>query len=95
VSDVLSALTLAYDLLVGGMLVPLMGAIFWKPATPAGAMISMFAGCTTAAAFMIRDGIDANSPIYYSLAASLVTFSVVSMLSQPNAYADSATDRSA
>ncbi len=37
VSDVLSALTLAYNLLVGGMLIPLIGAIFWKRATPAGA----------------------------------------------------------
>jgi SSS family solute:Na+ symporter len=77
------------------MLVPLMGAIFWKPATPTGAMISMFAGCATAAVFMIRDGIDANSPIYYSLAVSLVTFLAVSMLSQPNAYTDNATDRPA
>jgi SSS family solute:Na+ symporter len=94
VSDVLSALTLAYDLLVGGMLVPLLGAIFWKPATPAAAMTSMFAGCATAAAFMIKDGITANSPIYFSLAVSLVTFLAVSMLSQPTAYADKATDRS-
>jgi SSS family solute:Na+ symporter len=30
VNDVISALTLAYNLLVGGMLIPLIGAIFWK-----------------------------------------------------------------
>jgi SSS family solute:Na+ symporter len=83
VSDVLSALTLAYDLLVGGMLVPLMGAIYWKRATPAAAMISMFSGCATALGFMLKDGIDANSPVYCSLAVSLVSFVAATLLSRP------------
>lgn len=81
VSDVLSALTLAYNLLVGGMLIPLIGAIFWKRATPAGAMTGMILGCLTAAAFMWKDGIDANTPIYYSLAVGLVSYVVVSLRS--------------
>jgi len=83
VSDVLSALTLAYNLLVGGMLIPLMGAIFWKRATPAAAMISMVLGCLTALVFMIKDGIDANTPIYYSLALGWVSFVAASLFSQP------------
>nr|MBO2007338.1 cytosine permease [Serratia marcescens] len=41
VRDVLAALTLAYNLLVGGMLIPLVGAIFWPRATSAGAIASM------------------------------------------------------
>jgi solute:Na+ symporter, SSS family len=82
VSDVLSALTLAYNLLVGGMLIPLIGAIFWKRATPAAAMTSMILGCVTALAFMVKDGIDANTPIYYSLAVALVSYVAVSFLSQ-------------
>jgi len=81
VSDVLSALTLAYNLLVGGMLIPLIGAIFWKRATPAGAMTAMILGCLTAAAFMWKDGIDANTPIYYSLAVGLVSYVIVSLRS--------------
>lgn len=81
VSDVLSALTLAYNLLVGGMLIPLIGAIFWKRATPAGAMTAMILGCATAAGFMWKDGIDANTPIYYSLAVGLVSYVVVSLRS--------------
>ena len=44
VNDVISALTLAYNLLVGGMLIPLIGAIFWKRATTAGAIASMGTG---------------------------------------------------
>jgi SSS family solute:Na+ symporter len=85
VDDVLNALTLAYNLLVGGMLIPLIGAIFWKRATAAGATVSMALGATTAIGFMIKDGIDANTPIYYSLAVALISYTVVSLLSRPPA----------
>ncbi|EIM14229.1 sodium:solute symporter [Pseudomonas chlororaphis O6] len=82
VNDVISALTLAYNLLVGGMLIPLIGAIFWKRATTAGAIASMGLGFLTALAFMFKDGLDANTPIYYSLAVGLISFVVVSLLSR-------------
>ncbi|MGH8382152.1 sodium:solute symporter [Pseudomonas sp.] len=82
VEDVISALTLAYNLLVGGMLVPLIGAIYWKRATTAGAITSMTLGFVTALAFMIKDGMDANTPIYYSLAIALVSFVLVSLMSR-------------
>ncbi|WDY59373.1 sodium:solute symporter [Pseudomonas sp. PSKL.D1] len=82
VNDVISALTLAYNLLVGGMLIPLIGAIFWKRATTAGAIASMSLGFATALFFMFKDGLDANTPIYYSLAIGLVSFVVVSLLSR-------------
>src|SRR3546814_8733827 len=55
VSDVISALTLAYNLLVGGMLIPLIGAIYWKRATTAGAITSMSLGFLTALFFMIKE----------------------------------------
>jgi SSS family solute:Na+ symporter len=82
VNDVISALTLAYNLLVGGMLIPLMGAIFWKRATTAGAIASMGMGFATALVFMFKDGLDANTPIYYSLGVGLVSFVLVSLLSR-------------
>ncbi|MBO3276313.1 sodium:solute symporter [Pseudomonas schmalbachii] len=82
VNDVISALTLAYNLLVGGMLIPLIGAIYWKRATTAGAITSMTLGFITALVFMLKDGFDANTPIYYSLAVGLVSFVVVSLLSR-------------
>ncbi|MBC3365595.1 sodium:solute symporter [Pseudomonas sp. Z5-35] len=81
VSDVISALTLAYNLLVGGMLIPLIGAIYWKRATTAGAITSMSLGFLTALFFMFKDGLDANTPIYYSLSVALVSFVLVSLLS--------------
>ncbi|MND82228.1 Sodium/proline symporter [compost metagenome] len=81
VNDVISALTLAYNLLVGGMLVPLIGAIFWKRSTTAAAITSMALGFVTALVFMFTDGLEANTPIYYSLAVGLVSFVVVTLLS--------------
>jgi len=81
VQDVLSALTLAYNLLVGGMLIPLIGAIYWQRATTTAAITSMALGFTTALVMMLKDGFDANTPIYYSLAISLVSFVVVSLMS--------------
>ncbi|AYC33629.1 sodium:solute symporter [Pseudomonas cavernae] len=82
VSDVLSALTLAYNLLVGGMLIPLLGAIYWKRATTGAAITSMVLGSLTAALFMVKDGLEANTPIYYSLAIGAVSFVAISLLSR-------------
>jgi SSS family solute:Na+ symporter len=79
VDDVLNALTTAYNLLVGGMLVPLIGAIDWRRATSAGAIASMLLGCATAVAFMVRDGLAANTPIYASLAVSTASFILISL----------------
>ncbi|MCY1438781.1 hypothetical protein D9M71_549940 [compost metagenome] len=64
------------------MLIPLIGAIYWKRATTAAAITSMTLGFVTALAFMIKDGMDANTPIYYSLAIALVSFVVVSLMSR-------------
>ncbi|MFP6517238.1 hypothetical protein VST35_29955, partial [Pseudomonas aeruginosa] len=74
--------TLPYNLLVGGMLIPLIGAIYWKRATTAGAITSMTLGFLTVLVFMIKDGLDANTPIYYSLAVGLLSFVLVSLFSR-------------
>ena len=82
VSDVISALTLAYNLLVGGMFIPLLGAIYWKRASTLGAIASMLLGSLTAAFFMYTDGLDANTPIYYSLTVGALSFVLISLLSR-------------
>jgi SSS family solute:Na+ symporter len=53
-------------------------------------MTSMVLGCVFALAFMVKDGIDANTPIYYSLAAALFSFVIVSLFSRPTALDDAA-----
>ncbi|MDQ7915618.1 sodium:solute symporter [Pseudomonas sp. 102515] len=80
VNDVIGALTLAYNLLVGGILVPLLGAILWPRATTAGALASMLLGSGAAIVFMLKDGLEANTPIYFSLGLSLASFTLVSLL---------------
>jgi SSS family solute:Na+ symporter len=80
VSDVIGALTVAYDLLVGAICVPVVGALFWRRATGAGALASIVVGGLTVVALMVRDGLLANSPIYGGLIASLAAFVVASVL---------------
>ncbi|HEY2454667.1 MAG TPA: sodium:solute symporter [Scandinavium sp.] len=83
VKDVISALTMAYNLLVGGMLIPLVAALFWKRATSAGAIAGMISGSVTAAFFMYYHGLSANSPIYGGLIASFLAFTLFSLMTTP------------
>jgi solute:Na+ symporter, SSS family len=80
VSDVVGALTVAYDLLSGALFVPIVGALFWRRATAAGAVASMAAGSVVVVVFMVVDGLFANTPIIWGMLASLVVFVVVSLL---------------
>lgn len=83
VNDVIGALTIAYNLLVGGMLVPIIGAMFWKRASNVGAITAMSAGTVAVLLFMFKDGLLANSPVYAGLFASLVCF-VAGSLARPD-----------
>ncbi|MFJ1764436.1 sodium:solute symporter [Amycolatopsis sp. NPDC088138] len=78
VDDVVNALTIAYDILVGGLLVAIVGALFWKRGTRQGAYASMIAGTVSVVTFMIIDGVEANTPIYWGLGASLLVYLAVS-----------------
>lgn len=80
VNDVVGALTIAYNLLVGGMLIPIIGAMFWRRASNAGAITGMLAGFVAVIIFMIKDGMLANSPIYAGLLANAALFVIVSLL---------------
>ncbi|MEB3368952.1 sodium:solute symporter [Saccharopolyspora mangrovi] len=83
VRDVVGALTIAYNLLVGGVLVPIVGALFWRRASAAGALASMLVGSLTVIGLMIAYGMDANEPIYVGLISSVVVFVAVSLLAPP------------
>jgi solute:Na+ symporter, SSS family len=80
VNDVVGALTVAYDLLTGALFVPIVGALFWRRATAAGALASMAAGSVVVVVFMVLDGLFANTPIIWGMLASLVAFVGVSLL---------------
>lgn len=78
-NDVVAALTVAYNILVGGLLVAIIGGLVWKRGTRLGAMVSMAVGALTAIGFMVFVDVYANEAIYYSLGASFVTYVVVSL----------------
>ena len=73
-TDVIAALSIAYDILVGALLVPVMGAILWPRGTSLAALVSIAAGSAAVVVLLILKGIDSDAPIYGGLASSLVTF---------------------
>ncbi|OLT45931.1 sodium:solute symporter [Saccharomonospora sp. CUA-673] len=79
VSDVVAALTVAYNILVGGLLVAILGALLWRRGTRAGALASMVTGTVVVIVSMITQGLMATEPIYFGLGASLVAYVVVSL----------------
>ena len=84
-NDVVAALTIAYDILVGGLLVPILGGFFWKRATGAGAMAAMAVGTvvTLGTMLFVEAGVYANEPIYFGLISSLLVYIVVSLATPP------------
>jgi SSS family solute:Na+ symporter len=82
-NSVVEALTVAYNLLVGGLLVPILGGLLWKRGTAQGALASVVVGGVTVIGLMAAHGILANQPIYYGLLASLAAYLVVSLATRP------------
>jgi SSS family solute:Na+ symporter len=82
-NNVIEALTLAYNLLVGGLLVPILGGLLWKRGTAAGALSSVVVGGVAVVGLMYAKGVLANEPVYYGLLASLVAYVAVSLATKP------------
>ncbi|MFD9861375.1 sodium:solute symporter [Streptomyces alboflavus] len=82
-NDVVQALTVAYNLLVGGLLVPILGGLLWRRGTAAGALSAVVAGGVSVVGLMWWYGILANEPIYYGLLTSLVVYVAVSLATPP------------
>ncbi|MFI6852772.1 sodium:solute symporter [Streptomyces sp. NPDC050416] len=79
IDDVVQALTVAYNLLVGGLLVPILGGLVWKRGTVYGALASVVVGGLSVIVLMATHGILANEPVYYGLLASLAAYVIVSL----------------
>jgi solute:Na+ symporter, SSS family len=85
--DVVAALTIAYDILVGGLLVPILGGLVWRRATIVGAVAAMAMGTVaTLVTMVVVADIYANQPIYVGLASGLVVFVAGSLASRTTAH---------
>ncbi|MGW0532137.1 sodium:solute symporter [Streptomyces sp. NPDC003032] len=82
-NDVVEALTVAYNLLVGGLLVPILGGLLWRRGTAPGALAAVTAGGLSVIGLMWGYGILANEPVYYGLLTSLAVYVVVSLATRP------------
>ncbi|MFE5894320.1 sodium:solute symporter [Streptomyces sp. NPDC056462] len=82
-NNVVEALTVAYNLLVGGLLVPILGGLLWKRGTAQGALASVAVGGLAVIALMATYGILANEPVYYGLLSSLAVYIAVSLMTRP------------
>ncbi|MEV0527910.1 sodium:solute symporter [Streptomyces sp. NPDC050439] len=82
-NDVVQALTVAYNLLVAGLLVPILGGLLWKRGTAPGALAAVAAGGLSVIGLMWGYGILANEPVYYGLLISLGVYVVVSLATKP------------
>ncbi|MER8067109.1 sodium:solute symporter [Streptomyces sp. NPDC094034] len=82
-NDVVEALTVAYNLLVGGLLVPILGGLLWKRGTVHGALAGVIVGGLAVVGLMAAYGILANEPVYYGLLSSLAAYLIVSLATRP------------
>ncbi|WP_101653519.1 sodium:solute symporter [Brevibacterium ihuae] len=81
--SVVEALTVAYNLLVCGLFVPILGGLVWRRGTIIGVLAGMIVGALTTIVIMVVAGIYANPAIYLGLLASAVAYVVGSLASRP------------
>jgi solute:Na+ symporter, SSS family len=77
--DVIAAITVAYDLLVGGLFVPIVGAMMWKRGTARAALASIVSGSALVVLMLALYGLSSDLPIYAGLGGSLAAYVLVSL----------------
>jgi solute:Na+ symporter, SSS family len=92
-NDVIAAITVAYDLLVGALFVPVIGAMLWRRGTAAGAIASIAVSAPIVVIALVTQGIDSDAPIYAGFGMSLVVFIVISLITRPAPAATEGTSR--
>jgi solute:Na+ symporter, SSS family len=78
--DVIAAITIAYDFLVGSLFVPVIGAMLWPRGTERAAMVSIGVSAVVVVGLLVGAGLDSDLPIYVGSATSLVVFVLISAI---------------
>ncbi len=84
-TDVIAALSIAYDLLVGALFVPVIGAILWRRGSATGALASVTVGAVAVVGLLFYAGIDSNVPIYGGLGLSFLVYMACALFAGPQA----------
>ncbi|WP_340106235.1 sodium:solute symporter family protein [Rhodohalobacter sp. 8-1] len=84
--NVLTLMLDSYAFMVSGLFVPVIGALYWKRSTPAGAMAAMIiGGSTTLSLRYLEIGLPYNlDPNLFGITASAIAFVAVSLLTEEN-----------
>lgn len=82
--DVIAALTVGYNLLVGAIFVPIIAAMIYDRGVPAAALVSIVVSALVVIGLMLSNGIDSVVPIYGGLATSVVLFFGISVAARKN-----------
>ncbi|WP_234567052.1 sodium:solute symporter family protein [Rhodohalobacter sp. 614A] len=84
--NVLSLMLDSYSFMVSGLFVPVIGALFWRKSTSAGAMSAMISGGTTTLFLRYLEiGLPFNlDPNVFGITTSAIFFITVSLLTQKN-----------
>src|SRR5688572_2574216 len=81
VRGVVEALTIAYDILVGGLMVAIIGGFLWPRGTLKGALASIIVGTALTLGTMWAGGdVYANEPIFAGIGGSLLVYVIVSLM---------------
>jgi SSS family solute:Na+ symporter len=86
--DVIGALTVAYDLLVGALFVPVIGAILWRRGTARATLASIGVSAVAVMVLLFARGIDSDAPIYGGLALSALVYFGLSLLAPRESVVD-------
>jgi len=84
IQDILAALDLAYALLSGAIVVPIVAGFYWKRATWQGAMWAIGLGSLAVIVGLAREGLSATNPIIYGIITSIVVLMAASFLTRPD-----------
>jgi len=72
--DVIAALTVGYNLLVGAIFVPIIAGMISARGTSAAALASIIVSTIVVVVLMLVNGLDSVAPIYGGLSFSLILF---------------------
>lgn len=78
--DVINALMVGYDLLVGALFVPIMAAMLARRSVPAAALVSILVSSIVVVSLILLKGVSSMLPVYGGIGASLLSFCGVTLL---------------